>query len=210
MIELATLGPRMTIRPSASSSDGNAISTSTMRIRTWPSRGNSAESTPIGTPVAIANEHDAGADQESHARRVDGTRQRIAAELIGAEPMHGVRRRQTGDRIDRVGVVWREQRSKDRGKHDRKKNAEIHQRDRARHERRKQQCECRCDSLELHPRIEQAIGQIDDQIDHEIEHDDDQDDALDHGIVPAQDRLDHETADAGQGKHCFGHDRFGQ
>ena len=40
--------------PRASSSAGNDISTSTMRISTWPRRGKSAENTPIGTPVRSA------------------------------------------------------------------------------------------------------------------------------------------------------------
>ena len=80
----------MTIRPSARSSEGNAIkhidhAHQTMR----PSRGKSAENTPIGTPVTSANSDDPDADQQRHARGIDDARQRIAAELVGAEPMRG-------------------------------------------------------------------------------------------------------------------------
>src|SRR4029078_4527648 len=57
------------------------------------------------------------------------------------------------------------------------------------------------------PRINQGIGDIDHQIDQHIDKAEQQYDALDHGIVPTQDRVDRQPAQARNREHAFGHQR---
>ena len=85
--------------------------------------------------------HHARADQQRHARRIDRARQRVAAVLIGAEPVGGIRRHEADHRMDRVGIVRRQRRRKNRGDHHRQKHAKPGQRDGAREKRREPRCD---------------------------------------------------------------------
>ena len=56
---------------------------------------------------------------------------------------------------------------------------------------------------QLHPRINDNIGQVDRQIHENVEARQDEDDALDSGVVPAQHRINQEPAYARYRKHGF-------
>ena len=55
------------------------------------------------------------------------------------------------------------------------------------------------------PRIEEGVADVDQQIDQHVADREHQHDALDHRIVAAQDRIDGQPADAGNGEHGLGH-----
>src|SRR5436853_3962809 len=56
----------------------------------------------------------------------------------------------------------------------------------------------------LHPRVHEEVEEVHPEVDQDVDRPHHQDDALDHGVVPPQDRRDDQLPDAGKAEHRLG------